>query len=158
MDDIEQRLKDTSQNLFKAYEAWGKSRLNAEAREELQECLHELRKVAARLEIEIASSERQEMAQRPIAIPPHRSQRQQHPNSMGASGDFDEDDFGNQSDEGQSQPKRFQGNRPQHQQRQGSGGQGSGQQGGFRRPMRRPHQGGGAAPVAADKPDSSTSE
>lgn len=82
MDEVEQRLRETSDNCIKAYEVWGKSRKNLEARETLQEAVHELRKVAARLEIEVAVSERDEMAQRPIPIPPHRSSRRR-PNEGG---------------------------------------------------------------------------
>ena len=75
MDQTQQRLKDSAEACIKAYEVWGNSRKNAEAREQLQEAVHELRKVAARLEIEMASSERDEMTQRQIAIPPHRASR-----------------------------------------------------------------------------------
>lgn len=75
MDEIEQRLRETADNCIKAYEVWGKSKKNAEARERLQEAVHELRKVAARLEIEVAVSERDEMTQRHIPIPPHRASR-----------------------------------------------------------------------------------
>lgn len=72
MDEIEKRLRETSDNCFKSYEAWRKDQKNGSARESLQDAIHELRKVASRLEIELATSERNEMAQKPIPIPPHR--------------------------------------------------------------------------------------
>ena len=72
MDEIETRLKESADACVKAYQNWSSQKKNFEAREKLQEATHELRKVAARLEIEIAVSERDEMTQRPIPIPPHR--------------------------------------------------------------------------------------
>lgn len=75
MEETQQRLKDAAEACIKAYDVWGGSKKNAEARERLQEAVHELRKVAARLEIEMASSERDEMTQRPLAVPPHRASR-----------------------------------------------------------------------------------
>ena len=72
MDEIEKRLRETSENCFKSYEAWRKEQKNGPVRESLQDAIHELRKVASRLEIELAVSERNEMAQKPIPIPPHR--------------------------------------------------------------------------------------
>lgn len=73
MDKIEERLRETSENCFKAFEAWSKNKKDHEARESLQDSVHELRKVASRLEIEMATSERDEMTAKPIPIPPHRS-------------------------------------------------------------------------------------
>ncbi len=72
MDEIEKRLRETSETCFTSYEAWRKDQKNGAARETLQDAVHELRKVASRLEIELAVSERNEMAQKPIPIPPHR--------------------------------------------------------------------------------------
>jgi hypothetical protein len=72
MDEIEKRLREGSENCFNCYENWKKNQKDAEPREQLQEAIHELRKIASRLEIELAISERDEMAQRPIPIPPHR--------------------------------------------------------------------------------------
>jgi hypothetical protein len=75
MEETQTRLKSAAEACITAYDVWGNSKKNAEARERLQEAVHELRKVAARLEIEMASSERDEMTQRPIAVPPHRASR-----------------------------------------------------------------------------------
>lgn len=135
MDEIDKRLREAAEGCIKAYETWAKSRKNFEAREALQEAVHELRKVSARLEIEMAASERDEMAQRPIPIPSHRASRAR-PNEAGNDlPDFvteggnaggDEDAIGNSvagSEGGQSRPpQRSQGRMGHHQ----------------RRPMRRP--------------------
>lgn len=73
MDDIIQRLKDASETCVKTYEAWDKAKTDVALRETLQESLHELRKSTARLEIEIAVSERKEAPQKSLPIPPHRA-------------------------------------------------------------------------------------
>lgn len=138
MEDIESRLKEASDSCIKAFESWGKAKKNPELREALQENLHELRKVTARLEIEVAISEREDMTQRPINIPPHRSSRRQGNDLPGfINNGMDDDNTGNVSDE---QPN-FNTDRPQQPTRQHANNQG---RGGFqRRPMRRPQGGGG---------------
>ena len=73
--DIEKRLKEATDNCLKAYGAWTGNEKESEKRETLMECVHELRKVAARLEISIAISERDQMASKPIPIPAHKSSR-----------------------------------------------------------------------------------
>jgi hypothetical protein len=75
MDEMETRLRAAADNCIKFYAAWRTSQKDGKAREEMMEAVHELRKVAARLEIEMAISERDEMSSRPIAIPPHRASR-----------------------------------------------------------------------------------
>lgn len=77
-DETDKRLRETADECIKAYEAWMKSKKDFGARENLMEALHELRKVASRLEIEVAVSERDEMTQRPIPIPPHRAAQGRH--------------------------------------------------------------------------------
>lgn len=72
MDSIDARLRETSNTCLKAFEAWNQDKKNGKLRQELQESVHELRKVASRLEIEVAISERDEMAKKPIPVPPHR--------------------------------------------------------------------------------------
>jgi len=72
MEDIDKRLNETSAACAKALESWSKDKKDKKAREDLQESVHELRKVASRLEIEMAISERDEMSQKPIPIPAHR--------------------------------------------------------------------------------------
>ena len=58
MDEIKARLQTTSENCFKTYEAWTGDKKNSGLQEELQEAVHELRRVASRLEIEMAVNER----------------------------------------------------------------------------------------------------
>lgn len=83
MEDIQQRLKDCSDVCIKALAGWAAQRQSHAMREDLLEALHELRKVAARLEIEMAVSERAEMPNRPMQIPSHRSQvRRPHQQSQ----------------------------------------------------------------------------
>ncbi len=126
MDEIEKRLREGSENCYNNYEAWKKNQKDGTAREALQESIHELRKIASRLEIELAISERDEMAQRPIPIPPHRdAQRRGQPQDMDAQPDFGNDD-------GQQR-----GPRPQH-----GGGGGGGGQGQHRRRLARRSEGG----------------
>lgn len=122
MDDIEKRLRETTDACIKSFEAWTKANKSLETREELMENMHEVRKVVARLEIEIAISERDRLGSRPIPIPPHRSQRKRG-GEEGADMADDFDDQGNLQ-AGDSQQQRRQ---------QGGGGRN-------RRPM---HRGGG---------------
>ena len=72
MDDIKERLKTCSEACFKTYEAWDAEKAT-NTREDLQEAIHELRKVASRLEIEITLSERAKVTGKQIPIPSHRS-------------------------------------------------------------------------------------
>ena len=72
MDDIKKRLQDSTEACLKSYEAWD-AKKETETRETLQESIHELRKVASRLEIEIAISERNNTNSTPLPIPSHRS-------------------------------------------------------------------------------------
>ena len=98
-DEIAKRLKDASESCIKHYEAWRVAQKSGETREALREAIHELRKVGARLEIEMAVSERDEMAAKPIPIPPHRSSRRQHKDH---SSDDSDDNKGNVDPSGQS--------------------------------------------------------
>lgn len=142
MDQTQERLKDSAEACIKAYDVWGNSKKNAEARERLQEAVHELRKVAARLEIEMASSERDELTQRQIAIPPHRASRGRQAEIGNELPDFITDG-GNAADEADDGPQPTQnvssGLRP----RTHTGGARR-PQGGARRPQERssPSQGG----------------
>lgn len=98
MDEVGKRLQETSENCTKYYEAWSKDKKNPETRETLQEAIHELRKVASRLEIEVAVSERDEMTDRPLPIPSHRS------NQRGNKGQGNGNNAG--GGEGQGKPAR----------------------------------------------------
>ena len=72
MDDIKQRLEETSKSCLESFQAWDANK-ETQTRENLQESIHELRKVASRLEIEITLSERQNTSAKQIPIPSHRS-------------------------------------------------------------------------------------
>jgi hypothetical protein len=72
MDDVKKRLEETTANCLKCYDTWNGKKDTAN-REALQESIHELRKVASRLEIEIAINEREAMSEKPLPIPEHRS-------------------------------------------------------------------------------------
>tara|TARA_R110002124_G_scaffold64985_2_gene177489 strand:+ start:296450 stop:296839 length:390 start_codon:yes stop_codon:yes gene_type:complete len=82
MDEIETRLKTTVEQCISTYNAWNEKKSDADLRGALQEAVHELRKVSARLEIEIATSERDQMTQKPIPVPPHRSANRRTPMSQ----------------------------------------------------------------------------
>lgn len=84
MDTIEDRLHDTSKNCFECYQEWIKDKKNIETREKLQVAIHELRKVASRLEIDLATTERDEMTKRALPVPPHRDAKRR---TEGAGGD-----------------------------------------------------------------------
>ena len=143
MEETAQRLRTAADNCIKAYEQWATARKNLGAREALQEAVHELRRVNARLEIEVAASEREEITQRQIPIPPHRSAHRRQ-GGEGALPDFitaeangnvgDDDSVGNSQPDANEQPRAP---------RPSGGGRSSG---GFqRRPMRSrtPNEGGG---------------
>ena len=87
MDNIEERLHDTSKNCFECYQAWAKDKKGQPEREKLLEAIHELRKVASRLEIEHAISERDEMTKNPIPVPPHRDARRKGQKGRGQGAD-----------------------------------------------------------------------
>lgn len=75
MDEIKQRLQETSEKCIECYEAWSKDKKNTDINTALQESVHELRRVASRLEIELAINERNESIQKPIPIPTHRDSK-----------------------------------------------------------------------------------
>ena len=138
MDEMEQRLRAATDTCVNCHAEWRKDPKEATARGGLMEAVHELRKIAARLEIEIAVSERDEMAAKPVPIPPHRSSRK--------GGDFSggDDNIGNMAemdDPNDRQPSSnrsggFRGN-PGGGNNRGPGGSGGGGggQGGPRRRM-----------------------
>jgi len=92
--EIKERLKTTSEVCQKCYEAWDGNDKDSKAREALQEAIHELRKVASRLEIDLAISERDQMTQKPLPIPSHRDSRGGKRGGQGGHQDFD-DNAGN---------------------------------------------------------------
>lgn len=72
---VKDRLSEATANCLKAFDAWESKKKDSQIRENLREAVHELRKVAARLEISVAVSERDEITSKPIPIPSHRSSR-----------------------------------------------------------------------------------
>ena len=116
MDEIEQRLKDASDACIKNYADWRGKEKDSGVRESLQESIHELRKVASRLEIEMAVSERGDLSSKPIPIPTHRSSKANKGNN-GEGNDILSDDTSGED----SKPKRS-----------NSGGRGRGGRGGGR--------------------------
>jgi hypothetical protein len=133
MEEIEKRLRESTDACIKSFENWVKQNKNLESRESLMEAMHEVRKVIARVEIEIAISERDRLGSRPLPIPPHRSSRK----SQGSEeGDFGDDDGNFEAPEA---PRQNEGRR-QH---------GGGRERGGRRPMHgggRGNQGGNNSP------------
>jgi hypothetical protein len=95
MDEIKTRLRESADACYARYEGWVGNKRDGAAREALQEAIHELRKVASRLEIELAVSERDEMALKPIPIPPHRD-AQRRPRSGEERDAFGNDEDGNE--------------------------------------------------------------
>lgn len=85
MEDIEQRLKEATENCLKAHGEWKDEQKDSSKRESLMDSVHELRKVAARLEIMVAISERDQMASKPIPIPAHKSQKKGSPEDKGGN-------------------------------------------------------------------------
>ena len=75
MSELLDRLNETHKVCSAAYENWKDDRKNPDKREGLATAVHELRKVASRLEIEIAVSERDEQSNKPIPIPNHRASK-----------------------------------------------------------------------------------
>lgn len=102
MDEIKERLQKSAEECFKTYEAWNSNKKDNAAREALQEAIHEIRKAVSRVEIEVAINERDQMAQKPIPIPPHRDARGRHQNA-------DDDGVGNRQPGEKPQLKRRSG-------------------------------------------------
>ncbi len=116
MEEIEKRLRESTDACIKSFENWVKQGKTPESRESLMETMHEVRKVIARVEIEIAISERDRLGSRPIPIPPHRSSRKRE---GGDDAEFaGEDDFNvadgpqpSQNDQPRRQPHHGRGRR-----------------------------------------------
>lgn len=79
-EDIKTRLQDSAAECLKSYEVWSESKKDSSARETLHAAVHELRKVASRLEIELAVSDRDQNTQKKIPIPTHRDSGRRHHN------------------------------------------------------------------------------
>ena len=143
MDEIEQRLRTATDTCIGSYDAWRKNPKEGGTRETLMEAVHELRKVAARLEIEVAVSERDEMTAKPIPIPPHRASRKPYGESPVEDniGNAAGDSAGNTAAGHSSGFRDQQGGHRDHRGGGGGGGAGGGQH--RRRRMSMGHGGGG---------------
>ena len=93
MSDIETRLKETSAACLAAYTEWSNAKKDSAKREALLDAVHELRKAAARVEIEVAVAEGSESGQKKIPIPEHRSAK--HRGKSGNMRDNEDDGSGN---------------------------------------------------------------
>ena len=87
MEDIQQRLTETGAACLSAFEQWTKDKRDEGAKESLDEAVHELRKVAARIEIEMAVSERDPKNSKRIPIPEHRDARKGKANAEAVNDD-----------------------------------------------------------------------
>lgn len=74
-DTIEQRIEDTSKACLACYTSWSADKKNAPAAEALAASVHELRKVASRLEIELAANDRDSGVRKPIEPPAHKTSK-----------------------------------------------------------------------------------
>lgn len=110
MDDIKQRLKEAADSCVSTYEAWRAKTGDHALREALQEAVHELRKVGARLEIELAVSDRKQQNNEPIPIPSHRASRRGGP---GGDVEGGEEDFNSNAPRSNNRPQG--GGRPDRQ-------------------------------------------
>lgn len=73
MDEFEERLVRTVEGCKESYSAWRANPADVPLREKLMEHMHDLRRVAARLEIELAVADRNAARAKPIPIPAHRA-------------------------------------------------------------------------------------
>lgn len=89
MDDIQTRLKETSENCLVAHEAWDAKKQDKKVQEDLHSAIHELRKVSSRLEIELAVSERDQATSKPLPIPSHKSSNKNSGISILENGEAD---------------------------------------------------------------------
>ena len=78
VDEIEARLRSASTACVGAYRAWRQPE-SEDAPRGLADAVHELRKVVARIEIELAASRRDEHALQPIPLPLHRAAQRATP-------------------------------------------------------------------------------
>lgn len=102
MEDTAKRLQETTETCFNALEAWTSDKKSGPNKENLNDSLHELRKVLARIEIDMALSESKGSGGK-IPIPSHRAnQKHQH----------ETDDNGNGNGDNNNRPRRKRNPRP----------------------------------------------
>ena len=76
VDAVEARLREAARGCLVAYRGWRQAH-GESATQTLNDAVHELRKVLARIEIDMSASRREEPGMRPIPVPAHRAARQQ---------------------------------------------------------------------------------
>jgi len=114
MSDTLARIQEKGAACITTYEAWDGDKKDSEKREALQENIHELRKAIARVEIEIASSERASGSSKQLPIPSHRSH--------GKVGDGRSDSIlPDRSEENQGKPAKKSGSRRPRQRKPSDG-------------------------------------
>ncbi len=86
-DKTEERFAQCSESCFHAYQAWEAEQLCSEKRDLLRKSLHAMRKVLARVEIEMALSESKERAKNPMPIPTHRTKNKKDGKPLEVSDD-----------------------------------------------------------------------
>ena len=72
------RLKVVGADVISAFETWSKKKKDHALTEAAADAVHELRKVAARLEVALVTAEREEQSAGPLPIPSHRSSSGPH--------------------------------------------------------------------------------
>ncbi|MBI1300087.1 MAG: hypothetical protein GC137_00375 [Alphaproteobacteria bacterium] len=107
MPEIKARLQTASKECLEAYEAWASHKKDAKMQEALHDAIHELRKISSRLEIELAISERDQLASKPIPVPSHKSnQKESSVPILDPDDDDDNNNTGNGDSRGQKQVRR----------------------------------------------------
>ena len=74
VDEVEARLRETARGCLAAYRTW-RQQPGQSSIQSLSDAVHDLRKVLARIEIDMSASRRDEQVARPIPIPAHRAAR-----------------------------------------------------------------------------------
>lgn len=74
VDEVEARLRETARGCLAAYRTW-RQQPGTGSVQSLSDAVHDLRKVLARIEIDMSASRRDEQVARPIPIPAHRAAR-----------------------------------------------------------------------------------
>lgn len=82
VDATEGRLRETARAALVAYRSWRQTP-GEKSIQTLGDAVHELRRVLARIEIDMSASRRDEQAARPIPIPWHRAARRNNPQGSG---------------------------------------------------------------------------
>ncbi len=74
VDEVEARLRETARGCLSTYRAW-RQQPGQGSIQTLSDAVHDLRKVLARIEIDMSANRREEQVAQPIPIPVHRAAR-----------------------------------------------------------------------------------